>query len=43
MSSCTIAVDLASDDPARVTAARVAGLGVPGALVEISAVAAILR
>ncbi|WP_308466830.1 RidA family protein [Rathayibacter soli] len=38
-----IASDLASDEPALVTAARVAGLGVPGALVEIGAVAAIVR
>jgi enamine deaminase RidA (YjgF/YER057c/UK114 family) len=38
-----IAPELASDEPALVTAARVAGLGVPGALVEISAVAAVLR
>ncbi|MEW9873141.1 RidA family protein [Arthrobacter sp. HS15c] len=38
-----IAVELASDEPALVTAARVAGLGVPGALVEISAVAAVLQ
>ncbi|TAP41810.1 RidA family protein [Arthrobacter sp. S39] len=38
-----IAAELASDEPALVTAARVAGLGVPGALVEISAVAAVLR
>ncbi|MCU1515321.1 MAG: hypothetical protein JWQ75_42 [Pseudarthrobacter sp.] len=38
-----IAGELASDEPALVTAARVAGLGVPGALVEISAVAAVLR
>lgn len=38
-----IAPQLASDEPALVTAARVAGLGVPGALVEISAVAAVLR
>jgi enamine deaminase RidA (YjgF/YER057c/UK114 family) len=37
-----IAAELASDEPALVTAARVAGLGVPGALVEISAVAAVL-
>lgn len=37
-----IAPELASDEPALVTAARVAGLGVPGALVEISAVAAVL-
>jgi enamine deaminase RidA (YjgF/YER057c/UK114 family) len=39
----TIAAELASDSPALVTAARVAGLGVPGALVEISAVAAVMR
>lgn len=38
-----IASELASDEPALVTGARVAGLGVPGALVEISAVAAVLR
>jgi enamine deaminase RidA (YjgF/YER057c/UK114 family) len=38
-----IAADLASDEPALVTSARVAGLGVPGALVEIAAVAAVLR
>lgn len=38
-----IAAELASDEPALVTAARVAGLGVPGALVEISAVAAVLQ
>jgi enamine deaminase RidA (YjgF/YER057c/UK114 family) len=38
-----IAPKLASDEPALVTAARVAGLGVPGALVEISAVAAVQR
>jgi enamine deaminase RidA (YjgF/YER057c/UK114 family) len=37
-----IASELASDEPALVTGARVAGLGVPGALVEISAVAAVL-
>jgi enamine deaminase RidA (YjgF/YER057c/UK114 family) len=37
-----IASQLASDEPALVTAALVAGLGVPGALVEISAVAAVL-
>ncbi|MEE2523149.1 RidA family protein [Pseudarthrobacter sp. J75] len=37
-----IAAELASDEPALVTAARVAGLGVPGALVEISAVAALM-
>lgn len=38
-----IASQLASDDPALVTAALVAGLGVPGALVEIGAVAAVVR
>ncbi|GAB3396059.1 hypothetical protein GCM10027568_29380 [Humibacter soli] len=38
-----IARDLAADEPPLVTAARVAGLGVPGALVEISAVAALMR
>lgn len=38
-----IARDLASDEPPLVTAARVAGLGVPGALVEIGAVAAVMR
>lgn len=38
-----IAPQLASDEPALVTAARVAGLGMPGALVEISAVAAVIR
>jgi enamine deaminase RidA (YjgF/YER057c/UK114 family) len=38
-----IASELASDEPALVTAARVAGLGVPGALIEISAVAAVVR
>ncbi len=38
-----IASDLASDEPPLVTSARVAGLGVPGALVEIAAIAAILR
>jgi hypothetical protein len=37
-----IAADLASDEPGLVTAALVAGLGVPGALVEISAVAAVM-
>jgi enamine deaminase RidA (YjgF/YER057c/UK114 family) len=37
-----IASELASDEPALVTGARVTGLGVPGALVEISAVAAVL-
>jgi enamine deaminase RidA (YjgF/YER057c/UK114 family) len=38
-----IASELASDEPALVTAAFVARLGVPGALVEISAVAAVLQ
>jgi enamine deaminase RidA (YjgF/YER057c/UK114 family) len=38
-----IASEMASDEPALVTAAFVTGLGVPGALVEISAVAAVLR
>jgi enamine deaminase RidA (YjgF/YER057c/UK114 family) len=38
-----IAPELASEEPALVTGASVAGLGVPGALIEIGAVAAILR
>lgn len=38
-----IAPALASDEPGLVTAAKVAGLGVPGALVEIGAVAAVFR
>lgn len=38
-----IASELASDEPALVTSARVAGLGVPGALVEIGAIAAVVR
>jgi enamine deaminase RidA (YjgF/YER057c/UK114 family) len=38
-----IAPQLASESPALVTAAMVAGLGVPGALVEIAAVAAVVR
>lgn len=38
-----VASELASDEPALVTAALVAGLGVPGALVEIGAVAAVMR
>jgi enamine deaminase RidA (YjgF/YER057c/UK114 family) len=38
-----IAAELASDEPALVTAARVSGLGVPGALVEIGAIAALVR
>lgn len=38
-----IASELASDEPPLVTGARVSGLGVPGALVEIGAIAAVLR
>jgi enamine deaminase RidA (YjgF/YER057c/UK114 family) len=38
-----IAADLTSAEPPLVTSARVAGLGVPGALVEIGAIAACLR
>lgn len=38
-----IASELASDEPALVAALRVAGLTVPGALIEISAVAAVVR
>jgi enamine deaminase RidA (YjgF/YER057c/UK114 family) len=38
-----IAGRLASEEPALVTAALVAGLGVPGALVEVAAVAAVVR
>jgi enamine deaminase RidA (YjgF/YER057c/UK114 family) len=38
-----IAAELASDDPALVTAAIVTALGVKGALVEISATAAVVR
>jgi enamine deaminase RidA (YjgF/YER057c/UK114 family) len=38
-----IAPQLASEEPPLVLSARVAGLGVPGALVEISAIAAVLR
>lgn len=38
-----IAADLASEQPPLVTSARVAGLGVPGALVEIAAIAAVIR
>jgi enamine deaminase RidA (YjgF/YER057c/UK114 family) len=38
-----IASQLASEEPALVTGARVAALGVPGALVEISAIAAVFR
>jgi enamine deaminase RidA (YjgF/YER057c/UK114 family) len=37
-----IAGDLLSDEPALVTAARVVGLGVPGALLEIGAIDAVL-
>jgi len=38
-----IASQLASDEPALVTAASVVALGMPGALIEISAVAAVMR
>ena len=38
-----IAADLVSDSPPLVTGARVAGLGVPGALVEIGAIAAVIH
>lgn len=38
-----IAAELASTEPPLVTAMLVAGLGVPGALVEIAAVAAVVR
>ncbi|MBF0687331.1 MAG: RidA family protein [Cellulomonas sp.] len=38
-----IAPLIASDDPGLVVAARVAGLAVPGALVEVSAIAAVVR
>ena len=38
-----IASELASAEPPWVTGARVSGLGVPGALVEIGAIAAVLR
>jgi enamine deaminase RidA (YjgF/YER057c/UK114 family) len=38
-----IAPELASDEPALVTGARVSGLGLPGALIEIGAVAAVVR
>ncbi|GAB2480018.1 hypothetical protein GCM10027063_22540 [Promicromonospora xylanilytica] len=38
-----IAPLLASDEPPLVLAARVAGLGVPGALIEVSAIAAVVR
>jgi enamine deaminase RidA (YjgF/YER057c/UK114 family) len=39
----TVASRLASDEPGLVTAAVVSALGVPGALIEIAAVAAVLR
>lgn len=38
-----IAPQLVSEEPALVTAASVAALGVPGALVEIAAIAAVIR
>jgi enamine deaminase RidA (YjgF/YER057c/UK114 family) len=38
-----IAPLLASDEPPLVTGARVAALGVPGALIEVAAVAAVVR
>jgi len=38
-----IAPRIASDEPGLVIAARVAGLAVPGALVEVSAIAAVVR
>jgi enamine deaminase RidA (YjgF/YER057c/UK114 family) len=38
-----IAPLLASDEPPLVIGARVAGLGVPGALIEVSAIAAVVR
>ena len=38
-----IASELASEEPPLVTGARVSGLGVPGALVEIAAIAAVQR
>ncbi|WP_369372438.1 RidA family protein [Promicromonospora sp. Populi] len=38
-----IAPMLASDEPPLVLGARVAGLGVPGALIEVSAIAAVVR
>lgn len=37
-----IAADLAAEEPPLVLSARVAGLGVPGALVEVSAIAAVI-
>jgi enamine deaminase RidA (YjgF/YER057c/UK114 family) len=38
-----IASELTSEEPALVTAAQVAGLAVPGVLVEIGAIAAVMR
>jgi len=38
-----VASTLASDEPPLVLSARVAGLGVPGVLVEVSAIAAVVR
>jgi enamine deaminase RidA (YjgF/YER057c/UK114 family) len=38
-----IAPFLAADEPALVTAASVAALGVPGALIEVAAIAAVMR
>jgi enamine deaminase RidA (YjgF/YER057c/UK114 family) len=38
-----IAPMLASEEPPLVLGARVAGLGVPGALIEVSAIAAVVR
>ncbi|WP_460775568.1 RidA family protein [Microbacterium sp. GXF7504] len=38
-----IAAELAADRPPLVTSARVAGLAVPGALIELAAVAAVIR
>ncbi|MFD2029050.1 RidA family protein [Promicromonospora aerolata] len=38
-----IAPVLASDEPPLVLGARVVGLGVPGALIEVSAIAAVVR
>jgi enamine deaminase RidA (YjgF/YER057c/UK114 family) len=38
-----IAPFLAADKPALVTAASVAALGVPGALIEVAAIAAVMR
>ena len=38
-----VASTLASEEPPLVLSARVSGLGVPGALVEVSAIAAVVR